>query len=100
MDEPADDLYEFAWDVHKSRTNAVAHGVSFEEAETVFYDPLAEFAADVAHSAGEVRGILIGVSDRQRLLFVSFTERDGLVRLISARLANSKERRQYEQAFP
>jgi uncharacterized DUF497 family protein len=100
MDHSRDDGYKFAWTANKSRANLIVHGVTFQEAETVFYDPLAEFAPDAWHSVEEARGILIGVSDRQHLLFVSFTERDGLVRIISARLATAKERRDYEQAFP
>lgn len=69
----------------------------FEEASTVFGDRLAAILPDDAHSAGELREIIIGHSDRKRLLLVSFTERAGRIRIISARCATKRERRDYEE---
>ncbi len=89
--------FEFEWDVEKARLNERRHGVSFEEAETVFDDPYARVAFDPDHSVTEHRLMLIGHSYRQRLLFVSFTEREGYLRLISARKATRRERKGYEE---
>ncbi len=76
---------QFQWDVNKARINAEKHGVSFEEAVTVFGDLLAATIPDPDHSVGEFRLLTTGVSRSQRLLVVSHTERDGEVRLIRAR---------------
>ena len=73
------------------------HGVSFEEAKTVFDNPLAVIFDDEAHSIDESREIIIGHSQRNRLLLVVFTERSNSIRIISTRLANRKEREDYEQ---
>ncbi|WP_445243996.1 BrnT family toxin [Microcoleus sp. OTE_8_concoct_300] len=87
---------KFHWDSNKASSNAKKHGVSFEEAVTVFGDPLAITISDPDHSLGEIRLLTIGQSILQRLLVVSHTEREGEVRLISARLATRQERRNYE----
>ncbi|MFB2923882.1 MULTISPECIES: BrnT family toxin [Aerosakkonema] len=87
---------KFQWDSEKATSNVKKHGVSFEEAVTVFGDPLAVTISDPDHSVGEFRFLTIGHSSLQRLLVVSHTEREGEVRLISARLATRQERRSYE----
>ncbi len=88
----------FEWDPAKAATNRRRHGVSFEEAATTFQDPLARIHADPGHSASERREILVGHSSQQRLLLVSFTDRGSNIRLISARPATRRERRDYEEA--
>jgi uncharacterized DUF497 family protein len=77
--------------------NLKKHGVSFEEAKTVFDNPLAVIFDDEAHSIDESREIIIGHSQRNRLLLVVFTERSSSIRIISTRLATRKEREDYEQ---
>jgi uncharacterized protein len=88
---------EFEWDAQKAETNLRKHRVSFEEAATVFGDSLAVIFDDEAHSLEEAREIIIGHSDRSRLLLVSFTERSAKIRIISARRATKTERRDYEE---
>jgi uncharacterized DUF497 family protein len=89
----------FEWDKRKAVANLSKHKVSFEEAQTVFYDPLACIFDDEWHSTDEPREIIIGHSNSNRLLLVCFTERNpGLVRIISARRANKRERRDYEES--
>ena len=78
-------------------TNLRGHGVSFEEATTVFADPLAMLMADPDHSADEERYVLLGESTQRNLLVVAFADRSPRTRLISAREATSHERRQYEE---
>lgn len=87
----------FEWDLTKARTNLRKHGVSFEEASTVFYDELAATGADPDHSDGEDRFVTFGVSSQARLLVVAHTDRNDGVRIISARTATSPERRIYEE---
>jgi len=87
----------FAWDPQKARDNLRKHGVGFEEALTVFRDPLARIHADPGHSQSETREILVGHSDRMRLLLVSFAARGETVRIISARKATRSERNDYEE---
>jgi hypothetical protein len=89
--------YYFEWDPEKSVANLRKHGVSFEEATTVFGDPMAMNMADPDHSLNEERFVLLGLSYRQRLLVVAYAERGTRTRLISAREATRKERRQYEE---
>ena len=89
--------YEFEWDPIKAATNLRDHGVSFEEASTVFADPLAMLMADPDHSVDEERYVLLGESAQRNLLVVAFAERPPRTRLISAREATRHERRQYEQ---
>jgi len=86
----------FLWDLLKARANSQKHGVSFEEAQSVFRDPLAVNFDDVLHSEQEQREIIIGYSEQGRLLFVCFTERADDVRFISAREATRRERKTYE----
>jgi len=90
----------FEWDSRKAAANEKKHGVSFKEATTVFGDPLGWFQADEEHSKQEERLLLLGRSSENRLLAVLFTDRgDELVRIISARLATSRERKKYEEDF-
>jgi uncharacterized protein len=88
---------EFEWDESKATANLKKHGVSFKEAETVFDNVLAVIFDDEAHSEGERREIIIGHSQNNRLLLISFTERPNAIRIISARLATRREREDYEQ---
>ena len=89
--------YEFEWDLAKAASNLKDHNVSFDEASTVFGDPLAMLMADPDHSMDEERYLLLGLSLQGRLLVVSFAERPPRTRLISAREATRRERRQYEE---
>jgi len=86
------------WDPVKAETNLKKHQVSFEEASTVFDDPLFITFLDVAHSVDEERYITIGLSKTNRLLLIAHTERHGVTRIISARKATNNERRFYEEA--
>ena len=88
----------FQWDPQKAARNAQKHGVTFTEAATVFQDPLAYIFDDEEHSAQEYRELIIGHSSQNRLLIVSFTERENRIRLISARKADQDEREDYENA--
>lgn len=86
---------EFEWDDAKALGNRQKHGVSFAEASSAFADPRAVVFADPDHSDDEEREILVGWSDRLRLLVVSFTERTPNVRIISARPATAAEERRH-----
>lgn len=88
---------EFEWDPAKAEENSRAHGVTFEEAATVFGDPLARIFDDPEHSSDEPREIIVGYSERQRLLLVSFTERSPKIGIISARPVTRGERQRHEQ---
>jgi hypothetical protein len=88
---------KFEWDDNKAARNFSKHGVSFEEAATVFFDPLYIDFFDPAHSDDERRYIRVGRSEQHRVLVVSYTERDHAARLISARLATKRERQAYEE---
>jgi len=90
---------EFEWDSKKAERNLKVHGVNFEEAATLFYDPKGLDLPDEKHSASEVRYIRLGKSIFKRTLMAVYTQRGKarkLVRLISARRANRKERKIYE----
>ena len=89
--------YSFEWDPKKAEANLSKHGVSFAEAVSAFGDPLSMNMADPDHSEDEERFIVLGMSDRYRLLVVSYTERPPRTRIISARLATRHERKQYEE---
>jgi uncharacterized DUF497 family protein len=91
---------EFEWDAQKAAENLKNHGVAFDEALTVFADPLASIFDDPDHSGVERRELIIGHSAQQRLLLVSFTDRGRRTRIISARQATARERRDYEQNSP
>ncbi|MGD0125188.1 MAG: BrnT family toxin [Terriglobia bacterium] len=90
----------FEWDSQKAARNLAKHGVPFEEAATVFGDPLGHITSDPRHSVDEERFVLLGSSRRQRLLAVMFAERGQAIRIISARRATRRERRDYEQGAP
>ena len=87
---------KFQWDEKKERANVEKHGVSFQEATTVFGDPLAGTIPDPDHSLGEPRFITIGHSSSDRLIVVSHTEKGENFRIINAREANIHERKTYE----
>ena len=87
----------YEWDQEKAAINLEKHGVSFEEAASVFSDPLYIDFYDPDHSVDEHRYLIMGQSTAGRLLIVYYTERDDVVRLISAREVTSSERRAYEK---
>jgi uncharacterized protein len=87
----------FEWDPNKATENLETHRVSFDEASTAFRDTLSLTTFDPLHSEEEDRFVLIGNSHRSRLLVVVHTERYDFIRLISARKATKKERKQYEE---
>lgn len=86
----------FEWDIKKAQSNLHKHGVSFEEARSVFDDTLSAILPDEDHSITEKRWLVLGMSCQGRVLLVSFAERDSALRIISARKATRKEIRQYE----
>jgi uncharacterized DUF497 family protein len=88
---------QYQWDNRKAHRNLSKHGVSFEEAVTVFDDPLFVIFADPDHSHREKRFIIMGESRRRRLLVVTYTERLGAIRVINARKATPREREAYEE---
>jgi len=87
---------QFEWDPKKAKLNLRKHKVPFEEAVTVFYDPLSATFDDTNHSFGEQRFITIGFSSQGRLLVVSHTEIGTALRIISARRATAHERKKHE----
>jgi len=89
----------YDWDSGKSQANRLKHGVSFEEAASVFQDAEALTFDDPDHSDQEPREITIGVSTRGRVLFLSHCDRGDRIRIISARKATSKERKQYAEGL-
>ncbi len=84
------------WDENKNLANKKNHKLSFEEAATVFYDPLEVDINDPDHSITEKRFLSIGETDKGRLIVVSYTERGNKIRIISARDPSPRERREYE----
>ncbi len=89
---------KFEWDPAKAATNIIKHGIRFEEAVTVFKDPLALIFDDLYHSEQEHREIIIGVSALRKMLLVCFTERrEDIVRIINARRATPQEKQDYEE---
>ncbi len=87
---------KFEWNQRKDQANQRKHGVSFQEATTVFGDPLAATVPDPDHSHGEPRYVTMGYSTSNRLVVVSHTEDGENFRIISAREANLHERKAYE----
>ncbi len=85
------------WDSKKAEKNLEKHSVSFQEAASIFQDPLELTISDPDHSVGEFRYISIGMSSSDRILVVSYTERGNSIRIISAREATRSERKQYEK---
>jgi uncharacterized protein len=86
----------FEWDNEKATSNLNRHGVSFEEASTVFGDPLATTTRNGEHSTDEDRWLTTGLSDRQRVIIVWHTNRGMRIRIIGARPGTPQERRTYE----
>ena len=86
----------FEWDSEKAASNLAKHSVSFDEASTVFGDPLATTIADPDHSIDEQRFLTTGLSTQQRVVIVWHTEREEVIRTIGAREATPRERRIYE----
>lgn len=89
----------FEWDVRKAAANLRKHGVSFEEARTVFLDEDALQVPDPEHSADEDRFVMLGISSHLRIVVVChcYREDDEVIRIISARKADRRERRQYDE---
>ena len=87
---------QFEWDPNKAAENLTNHGISFDEASSVFGDPLATTIDDPDHSIEEFRFLTLGHTKNQRLIVVSHTEREGRIRIISAREPTPRERKQYE----
>lgn len=89
----------FEWDKDKAQANTKKHKVDFEEASTVFDDPMAVIFDDREHSTpDEQREIIVGTSKKRRLLLTSFTERyNNVIRIISSRMATKNERTDYEE---
>ena len=87
----------FEWAPAKAAENRRKHRVAFEEAATIFGDPISRTIRDPDHSFDEDRFVTVGLSKQRRLLLVVHTERDDRVRLISARRATRRESRQYEK---
>jgi len=90
-------IYE--WDPKKAKANLRQHRVSFEEAATVFLDPLAVTYPDPDHSGDEIREITVGHSARHRVIFIYHTQRRDRIRIIGARKATARERKQYEESI-
>jgi len=90
-------MINFIWDKNKAKLNLVKHNVSFEEAATVFADPLAFVFDDQAHSIEEHRELIIGHTNKNKIVIVSFTERNRHIRIVSARKATKKEIQDYEE---
>lgn len=89
----------FEWDEAKARANLAKHRISFENASTVFADPSSITIMDEVHSEIEVRYVTIGMTSLGPILVVSHTDRGRRIRIISARKATSKERKQYEEGI-
>ena len=86
----------FEWDRAKAEANRRKHRVSFDEAASIFFDPLSMTITDPDHSAGERRFLTMGISSKGRLLVVAHTERGDILRIISARTASAAERKRHE----
>ncbi len=87
----------FRWDKVKASLNLKKHGISFEEASSAFGDPLSVTVQDIEHSLAERRYILLGETMSRKLIVVAHTERASTIRIISARMATKRERREYEE---
>ena len=90
---------EFEWNREKAESNLQKHSVSFEEAATVFFDPLSLTIPDPLHSEDENRFVTTGLSNQQRQLVVVHSEGDDKIRIISARLPTASERKKYESGI-
>ena len=92
-------LPAFEWDDAKAEVNSRKHGVTFDEAKTVFLDASADIVPDSQHSDDEERFRVTGFSERERLLAVIFTERHETIRIVSARKATASEKAAYDENF-
>ncbi len=90
---------KFDWDDNKAESNEKKHGITFQEAGTAFFDTLSLTISDPLHSEGEERLVLIGSSDKNRLLIVVHTDRGDTIRIISARKATVREKRIYGKHY-
>jgi uncharacterized DUF497 family protein len=90
-------MITFTWDKRKAQNNLKKHNVSFEEATEIWNDEFAAFLHDPSHSDNEDTYIMIGYSSKNNLLFVSFTERNKDIRIISARKATKNERKRHQE---
>lgn len=88
---------QFEWNPAKAAANILKHGVSFDEASTVFGDTLSVSGRDLEHSVSEARLITIGQSSEARVLIACHTDRANVIRIYSARLATKKEKKIYEE---
>ena len=95
------DTIKFEWDENKNRINQHKHGISFEDAKTVFYDENAMLFDDPEHSREEERFLIIGITDREKICIVSHCYRDqeGTIRIISAREATKNEKKTYTEGW-
>jgi uncharacterized protein len=89
-------MLSFEWDIKKAESNERKHAITFDEASTVFADPLSLTIHDPLHSEDEERFVIIGGSHKNRMLTVVHTERDDNIRIISARKATKNERSYYD----
>jgi hypothetical protein len=89
----------FEWDEEKAISNLLKHGISFDESKSVFYDNFAIMSLDIEHSITEERFVLIGYSINNRILYISFTERNNIIRIISTRKSTKNERLLYEKNY-
>jgi uncharacterized DUF497 family protein len=89
---------EFEWDDQKAYVNITNHGITFEEAAEVFFDPFYQYGDATPADVAEQRDFILGYSVAQRLLLVVYTERHERTRIISARLATRTERKRYESS--
>jgi len=91
----------FEWDEAKNKSNIAKHGIAFDEARTVFYDPLARVIDDPEHSESEDRFIILGISQKLHLLVVChcYRKQDEVIRIISARKATTKESQSYKEGY-
>ena len=92
---------QFEWDEKKNQANQRKHRVSFEEAQTIFFDPMTKVASDPEHSASEDRFVAVGHSSNFRLLLVihCYREEEGVIRIVSARKVTQSERKQFEEGL-
>ncbi|MGC2238479.1 MAG: BrnT family toxin [Pyrinomonadaceae bacterium] len=90
-------MIKVVWSDKKNRQNICKHQVDFDEAKTIFDDPMQISLSDSAHSFDEQRFVTIGTSDQNRLLIVAHTFRDGKIRIITARKPTRRERKNYEE---
>jgi len=90
-------MCKFEWNNEKAISNLKKHGISFEEAKSVFNDYFARTFYDPEHSIDESRFLIFGYSNNNRLLIVSFTDKNNVIRIISARKVTQNERKKYEE---